>query len=93
MRQHQPAAGRLHRPVSGDTAFQHIGGAEEAGDIAGRRAFIQFGRRAALRHTAGFQHRHPVGQGQRLRLVMRHHHEAGAGRPLQRPQLEAGAFA
>ena len=73
----------------GDPAGQQRGQPHELGHGPACRPLIQHVRRGDLQQTTVLEHRHPVGHGQRLFLVVGDQQRGGAETPLQGANLVA----
>ena len=92
-----PSAQDLHLPApvgrSDEAAAEQVGGADEAGDEGIGRAEIDVLRRADLPDAALVDDRDPVGQRERLRLVVGHVDGRDADLALQALELAAHLLA
>ena len=77
-REGQPAQHRQDRAAR-PRALQDVGVADELGQRRVERVGIEVLGGGPLRHPAVAQHRHPLGQGQGLVLVVGHQHRCGPG--------------
>ena len=88
----QPAAG-LELARRGDAAVEERAAPDESRDKAIGRALVEVALRADLADFALGHHHQPVGDGQRLFLVMRHHDGGQPELALQLADLDAHLFA
>ena len=76
-----------------DAARKHVRGAQELGDEQGLRPLIDVGRRSFLHDTALVQDRDPVGERERLDLVVGHEQGSNADLPNERRKFAPHAVA